>query len=73
MNPYPPEWDIVEEEQPIVEAEYEPPQPVPAPRPSRQAPPPRARQQRPGRQGGNGLSPWVEAVYQTQDRPHTAK
>lgn len=56
MNPYPPEWDIVEEEQPIVEAEYEPPQPVPAPRPSRQAPPPRARQQRPGRQGGNGLN-----------------
>lgn len=56
MNPYPPEWDVMEEEQPIVEAEYEPPQPVPAPRPSRQAPPPRTRQQRPGRQGGNGLN-----------------
>lgn len=56
MNPYPSEWDVMEEEQPIVEAEYEPPQPVPAPRPSRQAPPPRARQQRPGRQGGNGLN-----------------
>ncbi len=56
MNPYPPEWDVMEEEQPIVEAEYEPPQPVPASRPSRQAPPPRTRQQRPGRQGGNGLN-----------------
>lgn len=55
MNPYPPEWDMPEEEeQPIVEAEYEPPQPVPAPRPSRQAPP--ARSRRPVRQSGNRLS-----------------
>lgn len=55
MNQYPPEWDTLEEEQPVIEAE--PPQSAPAPRPSRQAPPPpRRRQQPPDRKGGKGLS-----------------
>lgn len=53
MNPYPPEWDTQEEEQPVIEAE-----PAPAPRLSRQTPPPWPRQhQTEGRrQRGNGLS-----------------
>ena len=49
MNTYPPEWDTMEEEQPVIEAEYPPPS-------RRQAPPPRSRQAPPGRGGGKGLS-----------------
>ena len=49
MNTYPPEWDTMEEEQPVIEAEYPPPS-------RRQAPPPRSRQAPSGRGGGKGLS-----------------
>lgn len=58
MNTYPPEWDTPEEEQPVAEAEYEPPRSAPAPRPSRQAPPSRPRQRRPEgrRQSGSRLN-----------------
>ena len=55
MNQYPPEWDMLEEEeQPVVEQEYV--QPAPAPGPRRQVPPPRSRQAPPSRGSGNGLS-----------------
>lgn len=53
MSQYPPEWETMEEEQPIVETDYAPPQPAPKPR--RQAPPPRSRQAPPSRGSGNGL------------------
>lgn len=52
MNQYPSEWDMLEdEEQPIVEADCAPPQPAPAPRGRRQAPP-RSRQAPPSRENG---------------------
>lgn len=55
MSSYPPEWDTLEEEQPVAETESAPPQ-EPS-RPGRQASPPRSRQRQPERrQGGNGLS-----------------
>ena len=45
MSSYPPQWDTPEEEQPVIEAEPQPPQETP----SRQAPPPRTRQRQPER------------------------
>ena len=45
MSSYPPEWDTLEEEQPVIEAEPQPPQETPG----RQAPPPRTRQRQPER------------------------
>ena len=60
MSQYPPEWDTLEEEQPVIETEYQPPQEPP--RPVRQAPPPQRRQQSSGRSGGNGLSRLTLAV-----------
>ncbi len=55
MSLYPPEWDTLEEEQPVIEAEPQPPQETP--QPGRQAPPPRTRQRQPERQqGGDRLS-----------------
>lgn len=48
MSSYPPEWDTPEEEeQPVIEAEPQPPRETP--RPGRQAPPPRTRQRQPER------------------------
>ena len=60
MSQYPPEWDTLEEEQPVIETEYQPAQEPP--RPVRQAPPPQRRQQPSGRSGGNGLSRLTLAV-----------
>ena len=60
MSQYPPEWDTLEEEQPVIETEYQPSQEPP--RPVRQAPPPQRRQQPSGRSGGNGLSRLTLAV-----------
>ena len=60
MSQYPPEWDTLEEEQPVIETEYQPAQEPP--RPARQAPPPQRRQQPSGRSGGNGLSRLTLAV-----------
>ena len=60
MSQYPPEWDTLEEEQPVIETEYQPSQKPP--RPVRQAPPPQRRQQPSGRSGGNGLSRLTLAV-----------
>ena len=45
MSSYPPQWDTPEEEQPVIEAEPQPPQETPG----RQAPPPRTRQRQPER------------------------
>lgn len=50
MSSYPSEWDRTEEEeQPVIEAEHEPPQPAFEPHSGRQAPPPRMRQRQPER------------------------
>ena len=55
MNQYPPEWDTLEEEQPVIETEYQPTQEPP--RPVRPAPPPRSRQA-PSRRSGGGMN-WL--------------
>lgn len=61
MNPYPPEWDALEEEQPKVESESPPPQEQV--RPGRQIPPPRTRPRQPERrQGGGRLSVLALAI-----------
>ena len=56
MNAYPPEWDTMEEEQPVVEVE-----PARPAAPRRQSPPPRSRQQ-PAAPNGNGLSKLALAI-----------
>lgn len=55
MNQYPPEWDTMEEEQPVIETEYQPSQEPP--RPVRPSPPPRSRQV-PSRRSGRGIN-WL--------------
>ena len=55
MSQYPPEWDTLEEEQPVIETEYQPSQEPP--RPVRPSPPPRSRQA-PSRRSGRGIN-WL--------------